>query len=107
MNQNKSEGFSVITICLSALGNVAHMLWTFWLIDEQIETGWGYGTNIELGVLYPWITEILCAPILIVGLIYLILSPFKKPRRKHLAVNILLFTLLILQYGLTNLFIWY
>ena len=107
MKHCRMEGVSIIMICLSALGNAVHLLWTFWLIDEQIKTGWGYGTNIELGVLYPWITEILCAPILIAGIVYLILAISRKPRKALLIPNIILFVLLVMQYALTNLFIWY
>lgn len=107
MKRHRMEDFGTIMICLSALGNAAHLLWTFWLIDEQIETGWGYGTNIELGVLFPWITEILWAPVLIAGVIYLILAISRHPRKKLLTANIILLALLALQYAATNLFIWY
>lgn len=107
MKHRRMEDVGTIMIFLTSLGNAAHLLWTFWLIDEQIETGWGFGTKIELGVLYPWITEILCAPILIAGIIYLIVAVFKRPRKKLLIANIILTMLLVMQYALTNLFIWY
>ncbi|MBO5321783.1 MAG: hypothetical protein J6B22_04150 [Clostridia bacterium] len=108
MNKNiKMNIFSIIMIVLLILVNLVHLIWSFWLISEQIKTGFGFGTNMEIGVLYPWITEILCSPILISGIVYLIISIFKRPQKSLLITNIILFSIAVLQYVITNLFIWF
>ena len=107
MKTDKMEAFGIVTVCALAAGNVLHLLWTVWLVSEQVETGWGYGTTMELGVLWPWLTEVLCAPALMLGAVYLVLATF-KPTRKRLRIgNIASFAVLALQYAVTNLFIWY
>ena len=99
--------FSIIMIVLLILVNLAPLIWTFWLVCEQIKTGFGFGTNMEIGVLYPWITEILCSPVLISAIVYLIISIFKRPNKSLLISNIALFSTILLQYIITNLFIWF
>lgn len=108
MNKNnKMNVFSIIMVVLLILVNLAHLIWTFCLASEQIKTGFGYGTNMEIGVLYPWITEILCLPVLISAIVYLIISIFKRPNKSLLISNIALFGIILLQYVITNLFIWF
>ncbi len=107
MNNKKINIFSIIMIILLVLINLAHLLWTVWLTIEQVKTGFGFGTNMELGVLYPWLTEILSSPVIITEIIYIIISIFKKPKKSLLVTNICLFGAVILQYLITNLFIWY
>lgn len=60
-----------ILTALLAGTNAVHLLWTVWLTVEQVRTGWGYGTSMELAVLMPW-----------------------------------LLIAAVVQYGVTNLFIW-
>lgn len=107
MKSDKMDVFGIVTVFLLAAGNVLHLLWTVHLTLEQVETGWGYGTEMELGVLWPWLTELLCAPALIFGIVYLVLAAF-KPTQKSLRIGAwCCFLALVLQYAVTNLFIWY
>lgn len=106
-HSSKLTVFSNILTPLLALTNVSHLLWTCWLIAEQVRTGWGFGTNMELAVLYPWLTELLCTPVLLASLVYFILSCFYKPNRTALIINICLFAATIVQFTLTNLFIFF
>lgn len=99
--------FGIFTGVLLFLANSLHILWTYWLTVEQIETGWGYSTNLEMMALLPWMLELLSIPLIIAEVVYLVMSYFK---RHHMAVfisNIALFGLLIMQYVLTNLFLFY
>ena len=99
--------FGIFVIVALTLCNLAHLLWTIWLCAEQLQTGWGGGTGLELGVLYPWLTELLCLPGLLGSAVFFILSIFRRPQRKLITATGILFSLLLLQFGLTNLFIWY
>lgn len=98
--------FGVISIVMLVLVNLGHLIWTVWLIVEQIQTGWGYGTNIELAALLPWLTELLCIPAIVTAVVYLVLSCFFRHKKGILIANILLFTCAMLQFGVTNLFMW-
>ena len=105
--EEKMDAFGATVLALLAGVNVLHLLWTVWLTAEQIQTGWGYGTDIEMLALLPWLTELVCIPALIVGLVYLILSFFFRHRKGLTAVNAVLFAAALVQYALTNLFLWF
>lgn len=107
MQSEKTNIFGIINIFPMLLVNIANAFWTLWLTIEQIATGWGFPTNLELGVLYPWMFQVISLPFVILCLIFLIISFFKKPNKWILIINIVLFTITVLQFGLTNLFIWY
>ncbi len=107
MQNEKTNIFGGLIIAPMLLVNIANAFWTLWLTIEQIATGWGFATNLELGVLYPWMFEAISLPFILLCLVFLIISFFKKPQKWILITNIVLFTLAVLQIGLTNLFIWY
>lgn len=95
----------VALIIMLSLVNLSHLLWTIWVVVEQVKTGWGHGTDMELGVLYPWLTELICAPAMVTAVVYLALSAFLRHKRGILIANIVLFVCALVQFGLTNLFI--
>lgn len=97
--------FGLITGGLMVLVNLVHALWTYWLIAEQIKTGWGFSTNMEMMVLLPWMIELICAPVLLTGVVYFIMSYFKRHEKSIVITNIVLFSLAVAQYFVTNLFI--
>ena len=66
--------FGIVIMILLLHVNPIHALWTYWLTLEQIETGWGFTTRMEIAVLYPWLTELICAPAMIAAVVYLIMS---------------------------------
>lgn len=99
--------FGVILLVMLVLVNLSHLLWTGWLIAEQIETGWGNGTKMEMLVLLPWLTELLCTPAMVAGVVYLILSCFIRHKNEILMADVVLFACAAVQFGLTNLFIWF
>ena len=99
--------FGVITGMLMVGVNLVHAVWTYWLIAEQIETGWGYSTNMEMLVLLPWMIELICAPVLLTGVVYFIMSCFKRHEKIILVSNIVLFSLAVAQYLVMNLFIFF
>ena len=99
--------FGAIIGVLTAVVNLLHGFWTFWLIAEQIKTGWGYSTNLEMLVLMPWMLELICLPVLLTEVVYFIMSCFKRHDRIVTVSNIVLFSLAVAQYIGTNLFIFY
>ncbi len=108
MSENKyMNAFSVPLIFLLVLSNLFNLFWTIHLCLEQASTGFGHGTNMDIGVFYPWICEIICLPVLVAAIVYFIIAFFKKAKKPLLITNACLFTALVLQYAITNLFIWY
>ncbi len=89
-----------------AIGNLAHLFFTIITIVEQIQTGWGFGTDLEMFVLYPWFIELLiCLPAIAVYIVYILIFP-NKPFLKWLLVSdTLLFGAIIIQILITNVFI--
>ncbi len=89
----------------AGMGNLLHCLFTIWLTVEQLETGWGYGTDIEMAALLPWMLELLCVPGCIAAVVFFLLCGKKKVPKRIRAANGVLYGLLVLQTGLVNLFI--
>ena len=102
----RMHNFGVLLVIALAGVNLLHLLWTVWLVWEQIETGWGYGTNLEMLALLPWMTELLCAPVLLAGLVYLVLSVRRSPGKRLVVANAVLLGCAFAQIGITNLFLW-
>ncbi len=102
-----SNVFGIILIVALSWANLLHLLWTVWLTVEQIETGWGGGTRIEMLSLAPLTLEMIFAPFLLAEIVYLILSAYSQSVKGIKIANICLFVAVLLQYGLTNLFLWY
>lgn len=99
--------FGTLTIISSSFVNVWNILWTIQLTIEQFKTGWGYGTAIKLGAFWPWLCEIVSIPFIIAAIVFLIVAIFKKPRRWIVITNIVLLGVALLQFGLSNLFLFY
>ena len=97
--------FGVILIVALSWANLLHIFWTVWLTLEQIETGWGGGTGIEMLFLVPWLIEVLSFPALLAEIVFMILSAKWKTVRGIRIANIVLFALMMIQISLTHLFV--
>ncbi len=109
--------FGIITFISLLLADLLHGIWTVWIVIEQVKTGWGYGTDMDILALVPWIVELVCLPAVILGIIYLAVMkrsiPKKLPkglpkslsRGKLYRLNGVMLWLLLLQYALFNLFL--
>lgn len=108
MTKTKScNVFGIILIVALVWANLLHILWTVWLTLEQIETGWGGGTGIEMLFLAPWLIEVLSFPVLLAEIVYFALSARWTTARGIKIANIILFVLMMVQIGLTHLFVMY
>ena len=106
----KSDGmnvFGVFTSLALVATNLLHVIWTWWLCAEQIETGWGYSTNMEMAVLYPWMCEVLSLPVILAGITFFVLSIWKRSEKCILITTAILFALYLAQIFITNLFIFF
>ena len=109
--------FAAILLCGLIIANLVNLPWFVLLLIEQIQTGWGYTTDMEMMVLLPLGVEFLCLPVLFVALIYVVLCYIPKIKQNYLnnartdnhkmfKANVSLFIMLILQIVCTNVFIW-
>ncbi len=105
--KKRINDFAVSLVAALAPANVLHLGWTVWLSAEQIETGWNGGTGIEMLALVLWLTELLCLPVLLMGVIYFVASFFCQQKKSGLIANIVLFAALVVQIVITNLFLYY
>jgi hypothetical protein len=99
--------FGLILLIGLILANLASLLFTIDLTVEQIGSSWGDGTRIEMLALIPWMIELASMPLLIAEAAYLILHGWFSSRRGLFVANVALCALLIVQFVLTNLFLFY
>lgn len=100
-----NKGYSIVCSFLLIVANIIFLFWTIVLTEEQIRTGWGYTTDLELFVLIPVILSMLTIPIIIMELVFLPLSYFFKVTKRQFVINIISFFILVLQIFLVYLFI--
>ena len=109
--------FGAITWCALIFVNLVNLPWFVWLLIEQVQTGWGYGSDMEIMVLLPLAVEFLCIPVFFVALIYVVLCYIPKIKQNYLnsgqpdnykvfKINVGLLIGFVLQIGVTNVFIW-
>lgn len=100
--------FGIVMIVALAWINLLHLPWSIWLVLEQINTGWGGGTDIEMLALAPWTVELLSIPFLLAEIVFLLLFAFRSHSVTGIrTANVCLFAGALLQFGITNLFMWY
>lgn len=103
----RNDTFGALTAIIGAAGNIINLPWTLSLVAEELKTGFGYGTNIEMAALVIWMIEILSVPIIALESVYFITSALKHESKRFMKLNIVFCALLILQMIITNLFIWF
>lgn len=106
MNSKIAKTFNIIgniLLPILILINAIHLVFTILLAIEQANTGFGFGTSWELGVLYPWLFEVVFC-LLPIGMTIVYLCNFDTNKKNKVAILILMICL-VLQILLVNLFI--
>lgn len=103
--KNKNLLDRILTIILSILNSI-NFISLLTLFSEEIQMNWEHGTNLELAVLYPWLIQFLGLPIIVFTIFYLIFR-IKKSDKKLFITNLLLLIILLIQYILINLLIFF
>ena len=96
--------YDVLCLISSSIAFFPNLLFFLYLLAEQIQTGWGFPTELEMAVLIVWIIQMLAAPFLIFGIIGAIIAFFKKRRSGVLIANSAVITLTVITAALTVLF---
>ena len=74
------------------------------MLAEQIKTGFGNGTNIEMGTLVVWLFNGLSLVPLSIGVVLTIISIVKLDCKWKIIINISLIVLTIIEMILTTVF---
>lgn len=99
--------FSIISIIGLSFFNLSHIVFTISVVMEEIETGWGRPTSLEMAVLFPWMLEIfLGVPSIILAILSFSLLPKAKSNKVLFIFTICLLVLALIQMFLFNLFIY-
>jgi hypothetical protein len=105
-SQSVVLALGVLTIILLVASNLAHIFFTWSVIAEEIQTGWGQPTNMDIGVLVPWLIEgLFCLPSLVVAVIYFIFYSKNQGNKPLFIANLSLTALVFAQILLFNLLV--
>ncbi|MBQ8293152.1 MAG: hypothetical protein IJX78_05075 [Bacilli bacterium] len=106
MNKKELVGiYGLIITVILAISNLQSLFFTICLVIEQIQTGMGFGTLLEMFTLMVWISHLICFPAILGSIGYFILHIMWSSDRRVLIANIALFSFLVFQILITNLFI--
>ncbi len=103
----KMSFYGFITALLLSVANLLQILWFVWLTVEQVKTGFGFGTNMDIMAIMPMFTAVVSIPFGVNAAVYLVMCLRKKSEKWVTILNAVLFAALIAQIGLIQLFIWY
>ena len=106
----KSKGvniYGILTAIASSISNLLQIFWLVWLAAEQVKTGFGHGTDMDILALIPMIMNIIAIPSIIASMIFLTIHIFKKSSKNIFIINLVLWVVLLIQIGLIQLFINY
>lgn len=103
----KNDVFGLVALIILAIGNTLHLVVFLSMLSEQIQTGWGGSTNIEMGALYIWLFEVLVMIGAVVSIVLYVVSLVRGDRKSKAIANASLIVALIAQVVLTNIFIFY
>lgn len=78
--------FGVISAIALAAFDVICGVWATVITIEQINTGWGHGTDLELVALVPIMMALISLSALIVGALYILFALILKERLKPLLI---------------------
>lgn len=92
-------------IVLSIINGIHFLLIFLPLLVEQIKTGWGYPTNLEMGVLILWLFEFILCIYFLGSIAYFFYRWIKTHWSKEIFLSLSLILIFIVQLILTNIFI--
>ena len=108
MRSSGMNVFGIISAILLSVFNLLCIIWTVALTSEQIGTGWGYGTGLEILAVLPMLISMAAISAVLLGALYILFSLIlKKISKPQITLNTVLLSALIIQITLINLFIWY
>lgn len=97
----------ILALIFSTLLNLIHFPLFVVAFIEQIQTGWGYGTDLEMGVLFWWLAEYVMIIPLLTSAGLFVASMVKRDYKAKIVINAALLALCVFQIVISNLFFIY
>lgn len=103
-NRRNNNILGIVAVIILSAINLLHFPLFFLALAEQVQTGWGYGTNLELGVLFWWLAEIVLSVPFILACVFTALSFIQRDLKGKVVANTSLICMFVLQIVFSNLF---
>lgn len=104
----KSRVWGTNALLVTAPLFIFHFLVSFLpMFAEQIQTGWGYGTDIEMGALILWLLQGLSLIPIALAAVFFVLAIVNKDKRWKTVLSGALLAGTVLSIALSNLFVFY
>ena len=104
MKERKNNVFGIVALIILSFCFLANLALFIPMLSERIKTGFGNGTNIEMGALIVWLFNGLSLVPLFVGTIFTIISIIKHDCKWRIITNVSLSLLTIIEMILTTVF---
>ena len=104
MKEHKNNVFGIVALIVLSFSFLANLALFIPMLAEQIKTGFGHGTNIEMGALVVWLFNGLSLVPFSIGVGFTIISIVKLDYKWKTIVNISLIVLTIIEMVLTTIF---
>ncbi len=96
--------FGILSCVFLSIANLMNLHWTYYFVEEQIRTGWGYSTELGLGIIVVIIFEFISLVPLLLGLIAFLVQVIKKNRKVLMYTNIGQTVFFLVQLALAHVF---
>lgn len=104
----KSRVRGTNALLLAAPLLIFHFLVSFLpMFSEQIKTGWGYGTNIEMGALILWLLQGISLVPIALAAVFIVLAIVNKDHHWKIVLSGAFLAGTVLSIALSNLFLFF
>ena len=104
MKERKNNVFGLISLIIGSICFFVNLVLFLPMLSEQIKTGFGAGTNIEMGALIVWLINGITIIPLIICVVFTVISVIKSDYKWKIITNISLIALTVVMMVLTTVF---
>ena len=104
MKERKNNVFGLISLIIGSICFFVNLGLFLPMLSEQIKTGFGAGTDIEMGALIVWLINGITIIPLIICVVFTVISVIKSDYKWKIITNISLIALTVVMMVLTTVF---
>lgn len=104
MKERKNNVFGLISLIIGSICFFVNLGLFLPMLSEQIKTGFGHGTDIEMGALIVWLINGITIIPLIICVVFTVISVIKSDYKWKIITNISLIALTVVMMVLTTVF---
>ena len=102
--EKPADALDMIALILNAIALVPNLMIFLPLLHEQIETGWGFPTHFEMGVLFFWLVQFFTLPFIFLAAGYTLFCLIKRIFSRLFSLNAAILCLTIISLVLSIVF---